>query len=81
LGERSSAPKKNYVPDDVVFQTKPQIALDMIRHALTNDIVVNAWTFDEFYGRDSKFLDGLEALEQNFVAEIPGSSDSCVRWG
>ncbi len=43
----------------------------MVRHALTNNIRVSAWTCDELYGRDSKFLDGLEALGENFVAEIP----------
>jgi SRSO17 transposase len=59
------------VPDNVVFQTKPQLALDMVRHSLTNNILVSAWTCDELYGRDSKFLDGLETLHQNFVAEIP----------
>jgi SRSO17 transposase len=32
---------------------------------------VSAWTFDELYGRDSKFLNGLESLEQVFVGEIP----------
>ena len=30
-----------------------------------------AWTFDELYGRDNKFLDGLEELDQSFVAEVP----------
>jgi SRSO17 transposase len=32
---------------------------------------VSAWTFDELYGRDSKFLDGLESRRQAFVGEIP----------
>lgn len=39
--------------------------------ALGNGIRVSAWTFDEFYGRNTEFLDGLEKLEQTFVAEIP----------
>ena len=30
-----------------------------------------AWTCDELYGRDGKFLDGLEQLNQTFVAEVP----------
>ena len=71
MGQRSRAPKKNYIPDDVQFQTKPQIALDMLDTALDNGIQVAAWTFDELYGRDSKFLDGLDEREQAFVAEIP----------
>lgn len=63
--------KKNYVPDEVVFRTKPQIALDLIDRALANGVLVKAWTFDELYGRDSAFLDGLEQRGQFFVAEVP----------
>jgi len=45
--------------------------LDLIDRALTNGIRVSAWTFDELYGRDSKFLDGLDERNQAYVAEIP----------
>lgn len=71
MGERCRAPKKNYVPDEVEFRTKPEIALELIDGALANGIRVAAWTFDELYGRDSKFLDGLQQREQAFVAEVP----------
>ncbi len=30
-----------------------------------------AWTFDALYGRDGKFLNGLEQRRQTFVAEVP----------
>jgi len=59
------------VPDDVEFQTKPQIAVGLIDRALGNGVRVAAWTFDELYGRDGKFLDGLEQRGQTFVAEVP----------
>jgi SRSO17 transposase len=55
----------------VEFRTKPQIAVELIERALGNGIRVSAWTFDELYGRDSKFLDALEQLRQTFVAEVP----------
>src|SRR3989304_2618847 len=71
LGERPRAPKKNYVPDWVEFRTKPQIALELIDRALGNGVRVAAWTFDELYGRDGKFLDGLEERRQTFVGEVP----------
>jgi len=71
VGRRSGAPKKNYVPDDVVFRTKPQIALELVDRALANGVRVQAWTFDELYGRDSAFLDGLEERRQIFVGEVP----------
>jgi SRSO17 transposase len=38
---------------------------------LANGIRVWAWTFDELYGRDSKFLDALESQNQRFVGEVP----------
>lgn len=53
------------------FRTKPQIALELIDRALANGVRVAAWTFDELYGRDSKFLDGLEQRQQTFVGEVP----------
>jgi SRSO17 transposase len=71
LDERSGASKKNYIPDEVEFRTKPQIALELIDRALGNGVRVAAWTFDELYGRDSKFLDGLQERGQRFVAEVP----------
>jgi SRSO17 transposase len=63
--------EKNYIPDDVVFRTKPQIALGMVDRALGHGVHVQAWTFDEAYGRDSAFLDGLEQRRQVFVGEVP----------
>lgn len=54
-----------------MFRTKPQIALDLIDRALANGVRVQAWTFDELYGRDSAFLDGLERRRQIFVGEVP----------
>ena len=68
-----------YIPDDVVFRTKQEIALDQIRRCLGNGIRVLAWTFDEFYGRDGGFLSGLDALGQSYVAEVPVDFTGWVR--
>jgi len=59
------------VPEEIEFRTKPQIALDQIDHALSNGVRVSAWTFDELYSRDGKFLNGLQSRGQVFVSEIP----------
>ena len=67
------------MPDEIEFRTKPQIALGQIDRALSNGIRVSAWTFDELYGRDGKFLDGLEARRQVFVGEIPGTFHGWVQ--
>lgn len=55
----------------MTFRTKLQIAIDLIDRALGNGVCVAWWTFDELYGRDSKFLDALQERKQSFVAEIP----------
>lgn len=60
-----------HVPDDVVYRKKTDIALGQIDGALINGIRVAAWTFDEFYGRDGGFLDGLDARGQTYVGEVP----------
>jgi SRSO17 transposase len=65
--------KKAGIPDEVVYRKKTDIALDQIAHSTQNGIRVFAWTFDEWYGRDGEFLDGLEALGQNYVAEVPSN--------
>lgn len=59
------------IPDDVTHRSKPQIALAQIRRALRNGIRVSAWTCDEHYGQSYAFLDGLDALGQSYVAEVP----------
>jgi SRSO17 transposase len=43
----------------------------MIDRALASGVRVSAWTFDELYGRDGKFLDALAQRQQVFVGEIP----------
>lgn len=40
---------------------------------------MSAWTFDELYGRDGRFLDGLESLGQLFVGEIPSNFHGWVK--
>jgi SRSO17 transposase len=67
------------VPDEIEFRTKPEIAVEMIDQALANGIRVWAWTCDELYGRDGKFLDALEERQQVFVAEIPVDFHGWVR--
>lgn len=70
MGRRSGPSKKNYIPDEIEFQTKPEIALDLIDRARANGVRVKAWTFDEFYGRNGHFLDGLDERREAFVGEI-----------
>ncbi len=61
------------IPAEAVYRKKTAIALDQIGRALGNGIRVAAWTFDEWYGRDSEFLDGLDALGQSYIGEVPST--------
>ncbi len=63
--------EKTKVPQEVVFRTKPEIALAQVERALRNGVRFSSFTFDELYGRSGPFLDGLKGLGQNFVGEIP----------
>lgn len=53
--------------------------MDLVDRALSHGIRVQAWTFDEGYGRDTAFLDGLEQRRQVFVAEVPSNFHGWVR--
>lgn len=53
--------------------------MELVDRALGNGVRVAAWTFDELYGRDGKFLDGLEQRRQLFVGEVPGNFHGWVQ--
>ena len=63
--------KEAQIPDDVVFRKKTDIALEQVGRSLKNGIRFSAWTFDELYGRDGQFLDGMDSLGQDYIGEIP----------
>jgi len=63
--------RKAGIPDNVVFRTKPQIALEELERAAANGVRFNWLTFDEFYGRSGPFMRTLDQRGQNYVAEIP----------
>lgn len=71
--------KQAGVPDEVVFRQKTEIALEQVGRALRNGIRFSALTFDEFYGRDSEFLDGMDTLGQDYVGEVPSDFTGWLR--
>ncbi len=72
--------RKAYIPDEVEFRTKPKIAQDQVTRALEHGVRVAAWTFDELYGRDSKFLDFPELRKgRAFVGEVPAKFHGWLR--
>jgi len=71
--------KQAGIPEEVVYRKKTDIALGQIGCALANGIRVFAWTFDEWYGKDGQFLDGLQNMGQNYVAEVPANFTGWVK--
>ncbi len=61
------------IPDEVPFQTKPQLALALVERALDAGVPA-AWVVaDEVYGSDSKFRGPLEARGQAYVLAVRGN--------
>ncbi len=58
------------VPDDVVFQTKPQVALAQIRAAVQAGIPPATVLADAGYGIDTAFRDGISELGLTYVVGI-----------
>src|ERR1700734_3859696 len=58
------------VPDDVRFQTKPEIALQQVRQALADGVPPGVALMDPAYGNDSKLRAGISELGLNYVAGI-----------
>jgi len=58
------------VPEDVVFRTKPQNALDQIRQAIEDGVPQGMVLADAGYGNDTAFRSGLTDLELGYVVGI-----------
>jgi len=65
--------KKAGVPEDIRFQTKPQIALDQIRQAVEVDVAGGVVLADVAYGNDSKFRAGVTDLKLLYVVGVQSS--------
>jgi len=61
------------IPDEVVYRSKWQMALEQYRRAVSTGVRFAWLTFDEGYGGKPPFLRELDACGQNYVAEIPVS--------
>ena len=64
------------VPDDVTFQTKPQIALGQIKSALQAGMSAAAVLMDAGYGVDTGLRDGITELGLCYVAGILWAPDA-----
>jgi SRSO17 transposase len=69
--------KKAGVPDDVVFKTKPEIALEQIRVACQAGIPRGVGLCDAAYGNDARLRVGMTELGLSYVAAI---QSNCLVW-
>src|SRR5262249_24543721 len=66
--------KKCGVPEDLVFQTEPELGLGMLTKLNERGVVPFAWVnADEHSGMNPDFLDGVAGLDQWYFAEVPVS--------
>jgi len=63
--------RKTGVPPSVTFQSKPQIAADLIQQTLAGGKVRFDWIIaDDLYGDSGDFLDALEGMQQRYLLEV-----------
>jgi SRSO17 transposase len=65
--------EKAGVPADVVFKTKPEIALDQITAARHAGVARGVVLADAGYGSDTQFREGVTALDLRYVMGVQGS--------
>ncbi len=65
--------RKAGVPDEVEFQTKPEIALGQIREALERGLPCGVVLADAGYGADTRFREQLAELGLQYVVGVQGS--------
>jgi SRSO17 transposase len=66
------------VPEDVVFRTKPELGLELLRSVGPH--VRHSWvTFDEGYGGNPAFLSELEEMNERYIGEVPKSFRGWLR--
>jgi SRSO17 transposase len=59
------------IPDDVAFQTKPELALALLQDAVRRGSLPFRWVaVDALYGDTPAFLDGVAALGKWYFAEV-----------
>ena len=62
------------VPKDVVFRTKPELALDMIRRALRDNVPSGVLLADAAYGNSSAFRAAVRAEGLDYAVGIEGAT-------
>ena len=70
--------KETHVPDEVVFQTKPELALAQIRQAIEDGVPRAPVLADSAYGNETRFREGIRELELRYAV---GVHENLTVWG
>ncbi len=65
------------MPEEIGFETEPEIALGLIRRALEEDVPAGVVLADAAYGSDTKFREGVAGLG---LADVVGVQASLSVW-
>jgi SRSO17 transposase len=71
--EDAARREKTEVPEEVEFQTKPDIALEQIRSAVAADLDRGVVLADAAYGINTEFREGVNALNLTYVLGVQSS--------
>ena len=58
------------VPDEVIFQTKPQLAIQMLEHAWAQGVPMKWVTGDEIYGNDTQLRDRVAQAQKRYLLAV-----------
>lgn len=61
------------VPEEVVFRTKPELALEMVRAAVQRGLPFRWVGGDSLYGDSPTFVQGVRALDKWYVLDVSAS--------
>jgi SRSO17 transposase len=66
--------KEGHIPDDVQFQTKPELALGMIQRAVDDKLPKGIVLTDAAYGTSSAFRAGLRDLDLDYAVAVESAT-------
>jgi SRSO17 transposase len=68
--EDASRRREARIPADVVFKTKPELALDLIQRAVNDDVSPGLVLADSAYGSSRDFRDGIRELGLHYAVGV-----------
>ena len=72
--EAADLQQRWHIPKERSFATKTELGLKMIQRAKANGLPFEVISCDTWYGRDSSFRQGVAALEEIYLADVPADT-------